>query len=414
MNGRITTYSFIVFVNIFAMFKYGDLTMLQSDGGLEKAGGTNIYQLVKVVVQGFTLLIVSYLFIKSNRKIASFFTIHSYFFCYFLVAVFSAIFMAEYIFQSFYYSITIIISLGIGYYYHILLSKNFEKYKYTIFNVYLFIYFLIFVSTLFSILLDYNAAFRTAFDYRLQSTLIFVGSNGLSWFALVFILFFYNLYFQRFSSKFLGAILIAFACFLILSTQTRTTVIVVFSLFLVRYMYGTSSIIKKAISILSICLVIIFSPLIIDILSRGETQFTSFSGRSIMWLIIYESFWDSPLIGKGLWSGVITALEGTEFELIRQVHGSLPELLISVGIIGTFFWLAALMRLIFAVNKLFKRRFIMESDDRKIITVIFYVSIAYLIKLTTSSEFIYHDQSLILFISLSTLVYHFNLKYKYR
>ena len=94
-----------------------------------------------------------------------------------------------------------------------------------------------------------------------------------------------------------------------------------------------------------------------------------------------------------------------------QAHGSIIELLVSVGIIGFGFWALFIAKINLNLLKLFKKRGCMNSVDRRMVILLSTVMIAEDMKLLISSEFVFFDYSTVLIIMIATTTHYIKKQY---
>jgi len=260
---------------------------------------------------------------------------------------------------------------------------------------------LLFISTVLSILVDPVESLRLNSDFRLRSNLISVGSNGLSWISLLFILMIF-LVRPIFDFRFILSVL-APVVFIFL-TQSRTTfVIIIFLAIYSVYAKGRRRSLSQYFSVVSIVLLSVilsigFTQELVLGFTRGETQFASLSGRTLIWEYMLQGFLLKPWLGWGLWNGVNQLLSGTQFEFISGVHSSVVEVIVSTGIVGFIFWSAYFSNLFLSFR--FKLTRIDDRFTRRRVLVLRLLGIAYLGKIFTSSEMIYADPSFFILVAL--------------
>lgn len=103
-----------------------------------------------------------------------------------------------------------------------------------------------------------------------------------------------------------------------------------------------------------------------DYLRRGQTssQLASFSGREELWPIMWESFWESPVIGHGFY---VTTAKG-EFKVWNDkgnlsAHNFLLQAMTTLGLVGSLLLVAA----IFSTVRTFLRSRFASADSKPLL-----------------------------------------------
>ena len=365
------------------MFKFGDNTYR----GL--IGEFDIYVLIKMAVQLITTLLIimsggvkSFFIFLSKRKIFINLLIYS------LISIL-AIFVTSGSINGYYFSFSVIYSL-------LLISwlLNVEKPDSSWFEfIFNRIYYIVIISLLASFIFFPELTYGPKTQFRLQSITLYVGSNGLAWFLTCFSIF---LYFKKQKNK---KIILVLILALIIITKSRTSIAII-SLFYFLVLNNKLKYLFLFLIIGSFDYSYFF-----EIVSRNETQFSNLSGRTLIWDLAIQKLQKNQLIGHGLWNGPFEALFETQFTGISQLHNSFVEVLVSTGLIGLFFWS---LFLILNVFKSFKNlikiwRYKSYLSSQYLFCNIFFLILP--IKMLTSSEAIYFDHSMILFLLTSNEIF---------
>lgn len=353
------------------MFKLGDLSTER-----EVIGGLDFYVIMKLLVQFCTFLYSLFSIVVMRLKV----NLRSFFLVYLIVGILSSV-LSNDIFKSLYFSFSVALAyLFICVYVRISGTDEWLE------KVYVVLYKLIVLSTLISIVLFPQSALRIAYDYRLQSVLLYVGSNGLSWFLLC-----YFVYQDLAKSRMYKRLILLI---LLLLTQSRTAIVLLLCYILVRVLTRKKYLLIPLL-VVSFLLLGHYGESLLIIFSRGETQFQHLSGRTLMWQYALESWQEVPWIGKGHWIGVSEALGTTVFEGISQLHSSYVEVLLASGVLGLLGWLLYTGgNFISAISVLWNK--LGRRNTPLIVRWSSVIMIMYPVKMFSSSEAVYFDHSLLL------------------
>jgi len=179
----------------------------------------------------------------------------------------------------------------------------------------------------------------------------FISANGVGYLSALMIAFLLNIYLVRALSLrgLIGFGLLAFSTLLLSGSRTSLAMAAIVIIL------GTFKNRKKLMYIFIpflIFVLVLSSQKIFDFL-QGETadsNFTSLSGRTVLWESALNHFLEKPLIGEGFGVGsrvvfYFAPLDGFE-ETISTVHNGLMELLLGVGIVGFIPWIISILVMI--------------------------------------------------------------------
>lgn len=391
---RIPLFGVLLFITLVSFLTYGDISQQMSDGVYARTSDLNL-QLVTRTVSSFALIFfaIGVIFFTGSlrREFARPFSLYFLYFCSCLIP--NILYGPDT--KSLYFTASLLAPLSFYYLVYIRYGMSFVNTTRVLWTGFYLYYLLILLSVLLSVIIYPDQALRFGFDGRLQSVFIAIGANGLSWIAFIIPLLSLLCHPGR-KGRFLVLSLIGGV--IMISTETRTTFV---SLVLIGlyFLFVRRRFLSLAVCI--VCAAVVFllmSSNLFLIFSRGETQFESLSGRTIMWELLFQQFLNNPIFGLGLWRGSNFALQASAFDFVSQPHNAILEVLVSVGLFGFVIWLAVLMR--------FRRIFqislngIKSRTTRVRVLALRLICIAYVPKLITSSEFVLVDYSFYLLLGL--------------
>lgn len=391
---KVTKSSLLIFLILLSFVSFGGI-----DDVYKKQFSFDFSIIIRVFLSVILTLYFTLKLILARGAVGTLISNHYIFFLYVFVALSSAILNSAPL-QSYYFTATLLYPFVVISWINYRSPTENDLIERTVVG-FLMWFSLLFLSTLISIIIDPVESLRLNSDFRLRSNLISIGSNGLSWISLVFVLMLL-LVRPRLDYKFFLTSIIPVS-FIVL-TQSRTTLLVI-PLIAVYAVYAKGRkrslmqyLLVGFLSFLTGLLAIGFSDELIQGFTRGETQFASLSGRTLIWEFMLQGFLAKPWLGWGLWNGTDQLLSGTRFEFISQAHSSVVDVAVSTGIVGLTLWLAYFSG-IFSLFKV-KLNSILDMPMRLRIVSLRLLSIAYLGKIFTSSEMVYADPSFFILVAL--------------
>ena len=402
----------IIVMNLIAMFHYGNMTNNILTGNLDHSLG--FLKHIRLIVQLSSIMLLLGLIIKYGIKIEGLKALKWYI-VFFISALLSWLVNMAPI-KSLYFTSSLILGILIGLVHYSSLVTNKNLAYRSFYNSFIVIFSMYIFSALFTLVFDYYGAFQFG---RLQATFVTIGSNGLSWLSFLYILFIQAKGFeQTLRNKIAHMLMTIASIYIIIATQTRTTWFVIGALYMARLFVIKGKYKHLEIALFAIFLgVIVYSgsiDSIVNIMTRGGQQLETLSGRLDVWLAAYDSFIQSPVLGYGLWNGMQISMQSIsdyDNSVNTQAHGSIIELLVSVGIIGFGFWALFIAKINLNLLKLFKKRGCMNSVDRRMVILLSTVMIAEDMKLLISSEFVFFDYSTVLIIMIATTTHYIKKQY---
>ena len=383
---------FLVFLNFLFMFQIGNLSISKATLGVFDIyvflkGAIQLITLVFLIFQG-ALKALYYNLLKNKRYILVLF--------YFLVSAYSSIFVSN-SFKSLYFSFTILYSL-------LVISWVITNLPVKISNeswlqlIYIKLYKVIIISLILSLIIFPSESLRINYDSRLQSIILYVGSNGLAWFLFCFAIYTF-LKKQKITFGIIILLLLIFA------TQSRTTIVLIILFCILLVIRSRKIILLNFFLLLFASVIFVFDFNLIEnftvFFTRGETQIESLSGRTFMWSHAFDLWLSNPYTGHGVWIGPYKALLGTAHEGISQLHNSYIEVLVSSGIIGFLSWVSFLFINWFkSIGNIYN--YVIKREKHSLLFIWSSTIMLFLpLKMYTSSEAIYFDHSMILLLLIS-------------
>lgn len=144
-----------------------------------------------------------------------------------------------------------------------------------------------------------------------------------------------------------------------------------------------------------------FGTVMVDYLRKGENpeMMGTLTGRTVAWEYAWEMFKKSPVLGYGFASGArFDVLGGSS---MIGLHGSIFDVLVNLGLIGTIPWLSAIIgtwiQLLFVYFKHSKR---MLPRVRLVHTFMLSMLVLLTFRAATATALVMHDMEFLLFLLL--------------
>lgn len=169
--------------------------------------------------------------------------------------------------------------------------------------------------------------------------------------------------------------LIGFGVLLI--AHSRTSLLAMIACVFMILLYSKRKTLTLAIIIPSTTIFIMIGAqtLISDYVLRGQSEkvFTSLSGRTEFWPLVWDAFLQSPIVGHGYYAGH-RELQLDKYSIVASsVDNTYLEVLVDLGIVGLFFFLLSVFALMYS---LYKYRISNTPNDTNKKWSIIWVSIA--------------------------------------
>ncbi len=180
----------------------------------------------------------------------------------------------------------------------------------------------------------------------------FISANGVGYFSTLMIAFLFNIYLVR-ALSLRGLIVFGLLAISTLLLSGSRTSLAMAAIVIILGMFKLHKKLLMYIFIPGLILILALSAQEIFAFLQGETpdsNFTSLSGRTLLWESALNHFLDEPMLGEGFGVGsrvvfYLAPLEGFD-ETISTVHNGPMELLLGVGIVGFIPWIFSMFVMI--------------------------------------------------------------------
>lgn len=142
---------------------------------------------------------------------------------------------------------------------------------------------------------------------------------------------------------------------ILLIAHSRTSLLAMIVCIIMILLYSKRKALTLAIIIPSSIIFIMIGAqtLISDYILRGQSEkvFTSLSGRTEFWPIVWDAFLQSPIVGHGYYSGH-RQLQLDSYSIVASsVDNTYLEVLVDLGIVGLFIFLLSVFSLMYCLYK---------------------------------------------------------------